>query len=431
MLRGVVIVVVAGDEPACERVAGPLRAAGAAVSCALPNVDALAILGRPGFDVVVLQIARESQGFLPLAGALREEGRLRGTVVVGLAEGGVDEARVGGLGLDHVTTDGPGLPVLLASLLPPRGFATAAERGKLEEDLRLALARMASLRAEGQTLAHDGRALCGIVLGFAANLRDCLVGRLTDAQATHVHEIIEAATDMGAMLERFGRTVRTEVPPRALSAPPLPLQRTARRTLIDLSEIALAMGRAFAEAAQREGVTLEVDAPAPVRIWGDALQLKQVVVNLVANAIKFTPPNGHVKLSARSRTPEPSREGAAARTYAELTISDTGPGIPVEDRERIFGRGVRLERDGHVAGSGLGLAVAQEIATSHGGDIRAGASESGGASFVVHLPVDMRTRRDAAAGPLEEPEGSAAPKRHSSASNAMLRSGPATGSVGS
>jgi hypothetical protein len=84
-----------------------------------------------------------------------------------------------------------------------------------------------------------------------------------------------------------------------------------------------------------------------------------------------------------------------------------------------------------VAGSGLGLAVAQEIATSHGGDIRAGASESGGASFVVHLPVDMRTRRDAAAGPLEKPEGSAAPKRHSSASNAILRSGPATGSVGS
>jgi signal transduction histidine kinase len=101
-----------------------------------------------------------------------------------------------------------------------------------------------------------------------------------------------------------------------------------------------------------------------------------MVLNLVENAIKYTPPGGEVTLSL-------DRNG----TYAEMSVSDTGPGIPPEVLPNIFQRFYRGNQRGILGGTGLGLAIADRIARSHGGDIRVDSTVGTGSTFTVRLPV--------------------------------------------
>ncbi len=117
-----------------------------------------------------------------------------------------------------------------------------------------------------------------------------------------------------------------------------------------------------------------------VQVIGDRDRLKQVVVNLVSNAIKYTPAGGKVALSL-------GKSGSQAR----LAVSDTGPGIPAQDLPHIFERFYRAEksrtrsRDG--SGFGLGLSIAYWIVHHHGGRIEVDSKEGQGTSFCIWLPL--------------------------------------------
>jgi signal transduction histidine kinase len=410
MLQGAVLAVVAADEAGCERLAAPLRAARANVASAVAQVNGLATLSAPGFDGIVLDVGRDPERFVSLCASLRDDARTRATPLLGVVDGSLSAIRLAPLELGRVVTtaDEGKLTEILATIIEVRrgAFVAAEALRELEERQRVALDRLATMRSDAQALTHDTRVLCGIVLGFAANLRDGVVGSLEEMQRSHVRQIIEAANDMAAMLDRFGGGVRAQAALPAEPAPPLHGgRRVTRRTLLDLSELALATGRAFATVAEQKRLTLAFDAPAPVSFWGDGLQIKQVIVNLLVNALKFTPARGRVTLSVR-HTPAHSAGGIAARTHAELAVRDTGPGIPLEERERIFGRGVRLSRDEKVPGSGLGLAVVREIVQAHGGGIRVEDTPGGGATILVDLPLDMRARREPGVLLIDDPEAS-------------------------
>ena len=126
-------------------------------------------------------------------------------------------------------------------------------------------------------------------------------------------------------------------------------------------------------------VSVEVAEGTPV-LRGDARRLGQVLRNLVHNAIKFTPPDGLITVSAR-----PVSEGERV----ELRVSDTGVGIRAEDVPRIFERFWKADssrqRDGE--GSGLGLAIARHVVEAHGGSIRVESEPRRGATFIVELPT--------------------------------------------
>lgn len=113
-------------------------------------------------------------------------------------------------------------------------------------------------------------------------------------------------------------------------------------------------------------------------VMGDADRLKQLVLNLVDNAIKYTPPGGHVSLSLSKR------DG-----WASIQISDTGVGIPPEDLPYIFDRFYRVDkaRNRGQGGSGLGLSIAKWIAQVHGGDIEVASQVGQGTTFTVILPL--------------------------------------------
>lgn len=398
-LKDALLAVVASDEAGCERRAAPLRALGAVVRCALVQVSGLSTLSAPGFDAALLDVAADPEGFAALARALHEEPRTRGLPVVARVSPEVPARRLAGLGVIHVvaTEDDASLIACLSELVAERrAQSRALEYARvLEERMRVALERLSAMRSEAQVVTHDARVLCGVVVGFAANLRDGIAGALDPMQQQHVAQILEAAQDTTALVDRFGATIRaqTDLPSSRSSAPP-PSRRSHRRSLVDLADLAHTTLQLFETMAENKTLVTEVDAPSPVPVWCDAMQVKQVVTNLLVNAIKFTQAGGSVTLRVRSVAPAGAATGPGARHYAELVVRDTGPGIPREDRERVFDRGTRLARDQNVPGSGIGLAVVREMVVTHGGTVHVEDSPGGGAALVVRLPVDMRTRRD-------------------------------------
>ena len=129
-------------------------------------------------------------------------------------------------------------------------------------------------------------------------------------------------------------------------------------------------------AAAAKGQRLVVEL-APATVWADATKLRSIVDNLLGNAIKFTPAGGVITLLARER------QGGV-----EIDVIDTGPGVPVEERDAIFDaffRG-RAGASGRAEGTGLGLAIARDFVKAHGGRIEVVPDSTGG-HFRVMLPV--------------------------------------------
>jgi signal transduction histidine kinase len=114
-----------------------------------------------------------------------------------------------------------------------------------------------------------------------------------------------------------------------------------------------------------------------------------VLANLVGNAIKYTPPGGRVHLGADVRDGAAGGDGGTGPPMARVWVRDTGPGIPEEDRLRVFEKFQR-GRETHVEGipgTGLGLAIAREIVEEHGGRIWIEAAPGGGSIFFFTLPL--------------------------------------------
>jgi two-component system, OmpR family, sensor kinase len=158
--------------------------------------------------------------------------------------------------------------------------------------------------------------------------------------------------------------------------------RIGARTHCDLAEAA---GNAAAEVAPTIGereLRIENDRPLPVD--GNPDELHRMVLNLLDNAVRHTPPGSTIELRLRA-------EGVDA----VLEVADDGPGVPLELREQIFERFVRGDGPADTAvggGSGLGLAIVRAVASSHGGSTEVGESEMGGALFRVRLPLRKSKR---------------------------------------
>jgi signal transduction histidine kinase len=137
------------------------------------------------------------------------------------------------------------------------------------------------------------------------------------------------------------------------------------------------LGRDMAALAAQKGITLTVDV-APVEVEGDRHRLRQLAAILLDNALKYTPAGGSVGLRATQ-----------SHRTVELTVADTGPGIPADQQARIFDRFIRADsaRTRAAGGSGLGLAIAKWIAEAHGGRIAVESTPGQGAKFTVKLPA--------------------------------------------
>jgi heavy metal sensor kinase len=147
---------------------------------------------------------------------------------------------------------------------------------------------------------------------------------------------------------------------------------------LDLAALAGATSDQMVLLAEDRNITVTRDAESPVYVMGDRARLKQVVVNLLDNSVKYTLPGGSVHLKVY----ESSGRGV-------LEITDTGVGIPAEAVPLVFERFFRVDRDRSLEqdGAGLGLAIVKSICVAHGGRVDVESAVGSGSRFVVSLPL--------------------------------------------
>ena len=149
---------------------------------------------------------------------------------------------------------------------------------------------------------------------------------------------------------------------------------------LDLGEVAQDATDRLRLFAERQGVALAVVIPEPVpTVRGDEARLQQVLVNLLHNAVKFSPDGGAVTVTVRSEPPD-----------VVVSVADHGVGIPRAAQARIFERFYKVDRArvrGESGGTGLGLAIARHIVEQHGGRIRVESTEGAGSTFSFTIPI--------------------------------------------
>jgi len=236
--------------------------------------------------------------------------------------------------------------------------AAATERRKTPEDRR---------RTHVADIAHDLKTPISIVGALLDRMR------ASKGLPTAVRADAEAArrqlATMAALLDELLDPERALVPEIELD-----------ELDCDLASVVLALVEGFEPIAAIRRIRLVYEGPARLIAVADASRLERVVGNLLANALRFTPFAGTVRVAI-----------AAHQGTIHLEVADDGPGIPQADLERVFERsyrGTRSPNGGDVkpTGSGIGLATVKELVTLHGGTVRADRAPEGGALFVVELP---------------------------------------------
>lgn len=219
------------------------------------------------------------------------------------------------------------------------------------------------------SLSHEFRTPLGAVLGLTEALRHGTFGPLSDLQLAQLGTIDDSGRHVLSLINDLLDLTR-------ISLGRLPLQ-SGPVDLPGVCDVAVRLVRPMADLGGVQ-VNLEVHGSA-VLIVGDGVRLKQVFLNLLSNAVRFSPHGGTVGIEVRYLD-----EG-----YVEVGVWDQGPGIAEEDREQVFQPYVQLGSAGqrNHGGFGLGLALVQSLVDLHRGQVRLETALGGGARFVVVLPT--------------------------------------------
>jgi len=154
-----------------------------------------------------------------------------------------------------------------------------------------------------------------------------------------------------------------------------PGSRQPRSDKIDLSAVARQVLENVAEEALRRIIDIGLETTGPVIVAGDGTMLGEMIVNLVDNALRYTPNGGSVTVSVMQR------DGMAV-----LQVEDTGPGIPEGERQQVFERFYRILGT-QEEGSGLGLAIVREVVDGAGGSVTLSDARDGGLIVTTKLPL--------------------------------------------
>lgn len=240
--------------------------------------------------------------------------------------------------------------------------------------------RMASeerMRRFAADASHELRTPLVTIRGFSELYRQGALSKEEDV-ATAMGRIESEAKRMGSMVEDLLLLARLDEQ-RPLQQKPVDLLLIANDAVVDT--------QASDRSRQMTLAGIDGGAPSPAPVLGDEAKLRQVVGNLVGNALRYTPAGTPIELAVGVRT------GNDGGRVSVIEVRDHGAGIPEDEAPRIFERFYRADtsRTRETGGSGLGLAIVAAIVGSHSGTVRMQQTDGGGATMVVSLPSQDQT----------------------------------------
>jgi signal transduction histidine kinase len=216
-------------------------------------------------------------------------------------------------------------------------------------------------------MSHELRTPLNAIIGFSQVLRQRLFGPINEKQEEYLDDIVSSGNHLLSLINDVLDLSKVEAGQVDLEVASFPLREALERGVVMVRE-----------PATEHGVRLSLElAPGIDLVEGDERRLRQVIFNLLSNAVKFTPEGGEVVVATASRDHE-----------VLISVTDTGPGIPLEDHERIFEEfqqtnvGVQQRE-----GTGLGLALSKRLVELHGGRIWVESEPGHGSRFVFTLPA--------------------------------------------
>ena len=213
--------------------------------------------------------------------------------------------------------------------------------------------------------SHDLRTPLTILQGelesFAEN------SRLDSELRDRVGSMLEEVVHLGKIVEQLFTLSRLDAG-----------EARTEWTRFDLADLAKTTAEQMSLLAEDKGITISCDASQRLTVTGNQVRLKQVVVNLLDNAIKYTPAKGAIHLRV-----------LAVNGHAVLEVQDNGPGIPPDALPHVFERFYRVDksRSADSESAGLGLSIVKSICTAHGAEVEAQSAVGSGSCFRVRLPL--------------------------------------------
>ena len=260
--------------------------------------------------------------------------------------------------------------------------AVALENARLGGEVRLEMEGrlLVSERATNAkdralaTLAHDIRSPLGAIEGYCSIMEEGMYGPITPEQRNALGRMRMSGRHLLSLLDNVMDMARLNAGAATVLAERVDLDLVAREGVDILTPAATAKVQ-----------TLTVAADSHVVAVGDIARVRQVLVNLLGNAVKFTPIGGAISVSTGTM----SLDG---RAWGEIRVSDTGPGIPQTERAAIFEPYYRSEGTAALPGVGLGLAISQGLVHQMGGALDVASEVGRGSTFVIRLPaLDARS----------------------------------------
>lgn len=262
--------------------------------------------------------------------------------------------------------------------------ATYVELTQKNRSLEAAVARMRDTdRIKSNflaTMSHELRTPLTSVIGYSEMLLEGLAGPLTGEQRDYLTIILGKADQLLQLITAVLDMSRLEAGAASLDVAPVPVD-----------EVVGSVIACFAPPCQKRGIALETAIAAPLRVAGDRRQIRQVLWNLVSNAVKFTPDGGRVVVEVRlgPLAPDGVSTRPDNRLAAHVEVTDSGIGIPREQLPHIFEPFFQVDSSStrEYGGSGLGLTLAKAYVEAHGGRMWVDSTPGRGSTFVVSFPV--------------------------------------------
>ncbi len=240
-------------------------------------------------------------------------------------------------------------------------------------------------------MSHELRTLLTSVIGYAEMMAEGLAGPVTGEQHDYLVTILSKADQLLGMI-----TAVLDV--ASLESGPLEIERS----VLSLAEIVASEVATYVPQAAKRSIAIQLEYRGDATIIGDKKKIRQVVSNLVSNAVKFTPDSGRVSVALHPGPLSPHEPDAGAAVH--LVVADSGIGISRDQVAKIFEPFFQVDSSSTRAfgGTGLGLTLAKAYVEAHGGRIWVDSSPDQGSTFTATFPLRVSLAESDVLGPHVE-----------------------------